>query len=84
MPQTQAATNLYERDVAGPFAALCGGGQDNDGNMESCITLAELNGGGYALGDTKPEGKDRELRMSADEITKFARGWLASHPDVTA
>lgn len=70
-------SDLYEREVSGPFAALCGGGTDNDGNMESCITLAELRGGGYALRDTKPEGVGRELRMSADEITAFARGWLA-------
>ncbi|MFJ8668108.1 DUF397 domain-containing protein [Streptomyces sp. NPDC093600] len=76
-------SNLYEREVSGPFAALCGGGTDNDGNMESCITLAELHGGGYALGDSKPEGAGRELRMSAREITEFAREWLgktdASH-----
>lgn len=84
MSEAPAATNLYEREVAGPFAALCGGGTDNDGNMESCLSIAELAGGGYALGDTKPEGKDRELRMSADEITRFARGWLASLPDATA
>ncbi|MFE6098623.1 DUF397 domain-containing protein [Streptomyces laurentii] len=70
-------TDLYEREVTGPFAALCGGGTDNDGNMESCITLAELRGGGYALGDSKPEGTGRELRMSAAEITAFAREWLA-------
>ncbi|WP_415949967.1 DUF397 domain-containing protein [Streptomyces sp. KLOTTS4A1] len=69
--------SLYDRDVTGPFAALCGGGTDNDGNMESCISLAELAGGGYALGDTKPEGAGRELRMSAEEITAFAREWLA-------
>jgi hypothetical protein len=70
-------TNLYEQQVAGPYASLCGGGTDNDGNMESCITLAELHGGGYSLGDSKPEGAGRELRMTANEITEFAKGWLA-------
>ncbi|WP_432114958.1 DUF397 domain-containing protein [Streptomyces sp. S1] len=70
-------SDLYEREVSGEFAALCGGGTDNDGNMESCITLAELHGGGYALGDSKPGGAGRELRMSAEEITAFARGWIA-------
>jgi len=69
--------NLYTREVVGPFAALCGGGTDNDGSMESCLTLAELAGGGYALGDSKPEGEGRQLRMSADELTAFAQGWLA-------
>ncbi|MER8044361.1 DUF397 domain-containing protein [Streptomyces sp. NPDC094032] len=69
-------SDLYERELSGDFAALCGGGTDNDGNMESCITLAELRGGGYALGDSKPEGAGRELRMSAAEITAFARSWI--------
>ncbi|MFD7259286.1 DUF397 domain-containing protein [Streptomyces sp. NPDC059874] len=69
--------NLYEREVSGPYASFCGGGTDNDGNMESCITLAELAGGGYSLGDSKPEGQGRELRMSAAEITDFAKGWLS-------
>ncbi|MEY9946931.1 ATP-binding protein [Kitasatospora sp. GAS1066B] len=68
--------NLYDRPVSGPFAALCGGGT-NDGSMEDCISVAELAGGGYALGDTKPEGAGRELRMSRDEITSFAEAWLA-------
>ncbi|MFJ3904234.1 DUF397 domain-containing protein [Streptomyces sp. NPDC090025] len=70
-------SDLYAREVSGQLAALCGGGTDNDGSMESCITLAELRGGGYALGDSKPEGAGRELRMSAAEITAFARSWLA-------
>ncbi|PYC87749.1 DUF397 domain-containing protein [Streptomyces tateyamensis] len=68
--------NLYERDVTGPFAALCGGGT-NDGSMEDCISVAELAGGGYALGDTKADGAGRELRMTRDEITSFAEAWLA-------
>ncbi|MFJ4964406.1 DUF397 domain-containing protein [Streptomyces sp. NPDC088729] len=68
--------NLYNAEITGPFAALCGGGTDTSGNMESCITLAELQGGGYALGDNKPEGAGRELRMSADEITAFAQAWI--------
>lgn len=71
------AKNLYDREVAGPYSKFCGGGTDNDGNMEDCITIAELAGGGYVLGDSKPEGGDRQIRMSADEITAFAEGWLA-------
>ncbi|MFJ3499700.1 MULTISPECIES: hypothetical protein [unclassified Streptomyces] len=39
-------SDLYEREVSGDFAALCGGGADSDGNMESRITLAEPHGGG--------------------------------------
>ncbi len=47
--------NLYERQAVGPFAALCGGGDEGDDSMESCITVSELHGGGYALRDSKPE-----------------------------
>ncbi|CCB74443.1 protein of unknown function [Streptantibioticus cattleyicolor NRRL 8057 = DSM 46488] len=49
--------------------------------MESCISVAELHGGGYALRDTKPEGKGHELRMSKTEITAFARTWLSQHDE---
>ncbi|WP_406362430.1 DUF397 domain-containing protein [Streptomyces sp. NBC_01579] len=67
---------LYDREVTGPFAALCGGGTDNDGSMESCITVAELAGGGFALGGNKPEDAGRELRGSREEIASFARAFL--------
>ncbi|KPI33244.1 protein of unknown function DUF397 [Actinobacteria bacterium OV450] len=66
---------LYARTIVGPYAALCGGGT-NDGNMEDCITIAELAGGGYSLRDSKDEDRS-DLRYSADEITTFARAWLA-------
>lgn len=70
---------LYERPVEGPFKKLCGGGDNSDGTMEDCLTIAPLTGGGYALGDTKAAGAGRELRMSSDEITGFAKAWLAEH-----
>ena len=66
------AENLYDKPIAGPFKALCGGGTDNDGSMEDCVTIAPLAGGGYALGDTKEEGQGRELRMSRAELLAFA------------
>nr|WP_202447110.1 DUF397 domain-containing protein [Streptomyces sp. SID5468] len=72
---------MYDRPIAGPFAALCGGGDNGDESMESCISVAELHGGGYALRDTKPEGKGHELRMSKTEITAFARTWLSQHDE---
>ncbi|MFF9644694.1 DUF397 domain-containing protein [Kitasatospora aureofaciens] len=74
------AENLYDREITGEFSALCAGGTDNDGSMESCISVAELAGGGFALGDTKPEGAGRQLRMSREEITSFAEAWLAQNP----
>ncbi|WP_329368642.1 DUF397 domain-containing protein [Streptomyces sp. NBC_00669] len=70
--------NLYDSPVAGEFAALCGGGTDNDGSMEDCLTLAELAGGGFAVRDTKTAGEGRELRFSEAELTSFATGWLAT------
>lgn len=72
--------NLYESPVKGEFAALCGGGTDNDGSMEDCLTIAELAGGGFAVRDTKPEGQSegRELRFSEAELTSFAAEWMAT------
>lgn len=70
------SSNLYDREITGPFAALCGGGT-NDGNMEDCIEIAPLVGGGYAIGDTKLKGDSPRLRFSEAEVTKFAQGWLA-------
>jgi hypothetical protein len=77
----KATTDLYDRKIEGPFSALCGGGQDNDGNMEDCIEIAPLVGGGYAVGDTKLQGDSPQLRFSEAELTKFARGWLAKNDD---
>jgi hypothetical protein len=71
--------DLYAKPVAGPFAVLCGGGTDNDGSMEDCLTIADLAGGGYAVADTKPGGQGRELRFTADELTSFATEWLKTH-----
>lgn len=77
MPQPEVP--LYDRTPVGPFSALCGGNEDNDGSQESCMTVAELAGGGYALGGNKPEDAGRELRMSRDEITGFAKAWLETN-----
>ncbi|WP_428950935.1 DUF397 domain-containing protein [Streptomyces sp. cg35] len=79
MAITPETTELYDRPVTGEFAAFCG---DNSGDtMESCVTIADLGGGGFALRDSKLEGAaaQPELRMSADEITTFAEGWLRKH-----
>ncbi|WP_405667996.1 DUF397 domain-containing protein [Streptomyces sp. NBC_00055] len=75
----QPQVPLYDREVTGPFSVLCGGGDNKDGSMEDCLTVAELAGGGYAIGGTKPEDAGRELRGSRDEITSFAKAWLEQH-----
>lgn len=70
--------NLYESEITGPFAALCGGNTDNTGSGETCMSLAELAGGGYAIGDTKPEGAGREaLRFTKEELIAGAQEILA-------
>ncbi|WP_274032566.1 DUF397 domain-containing protein [Streptomyces sp. MMBL 11-1] len=79
-----AGESLYDQEITGPFAAMCGGGTDNDGNMESCISIAPLAGGGYALGDTKPDGAGRELRMTKAEIQSFVDRWTEDHGTATA
>jgi hypothetical protein len=58
--------NLYEQEITGPFAKLCGGGT-NDGNMEDCVLAAPLEGGGLALRDSKVPDSP-ELRFSASEL----------------
>ncbi|MER6942471.1 hypothetical protein ABT294_00485 [Nonomuraea sp. NPDC000554] len=73
---TATTNNLYERPVEGPFKALCGGGDNSDGTMEDCLSIAPLSGGGYALGDTKAAGAGRELRMSRSELVNAARAIL--------
>ncbi|QMU72112.1 DUF397 domain-containing protein [Streptacidiphilus sp. P02-A3a] len=66
------ADNLYERKVTGPFAALCGGNSDNSGSAEDCLSVAELEGGGYAVRDTKLGDGSPELRFTAAELTAAA------------
>ncbi|MFE2075168.1 DUF397 domain-containing protein [Streptomyces misionensis] len=63
--------NLYGRQVVGEFSYLCTGNGTEE-NMESCIALAPLAGGGFALRDTKAEGAGQELRGSAAELLNLA------------
>lgn len=65
---------IYAANVAGPFKALCGGGTDNDGSMEDCITVAPLEGGGYALKDSKLGDDSPELRFTKAEVLAFVNG----------
>ncbi|GAA2947988.1 DUF397 domain-containing protein [Kitasatospora cinereorecta] len=67
--------SLYERPVSGAYSKFCGGNSGND--VESCMQIADLAGGGYSLTDSKPAGAGKELRMTEDELVAFARGFLA-------
>jgi hypothetical protein len=66
--------SLYEREVAGEYSKFCGGNSGND--VESCMQIADLVGGGYSLTDSKPEGAGNQLCMTEEEIVTFARGFL--------
>jgi hypothetical protein len=84
MTQVDPAKNLYERPVAGDFSFLCNGNGTEE-NMESCLSLAQLAGGGYAIRDTKDEGAGRELRGTAEELLSFAQHITNTvKPDATA
>ncbi len=64
--------NLYESTIAGPFKALCSGGDNSSGSMEDCLSFAELATGGYAVRDTKLGDESPELRFTKAELLNFA------------
>ncbi|MFJ1700427.1 DUF397 domain-containing protein [Streptomyces sp. NPDC088252] len=72
MTATTPNSSLYSRPVEGEFSYLCNGNGTEE-NMESCLSLAQLNGGGYAIRDTKAEGAGRELRGTSTELLNFAQ-----------
>ncbi|MFD4858397.1 DUF397 domain-containing protein [Streptomyces atratus] len=72
MTATKPNSNLYNRPIEGEFSFLCNGNGTEE-NMESCLSLAQLKGGGYAVQDTKAEGAGRELRASSSELLSFAQ-----------
>ncbi|MET7363167.1 DUF397 domain-containing protein [Streptomyces sp. NPDC005562] len=65
-------TDLYSRPIEGTFSFLCNGNGTEE-NMESCLTLAQLQGGGYAIQGNKPEDAGRELRGTSAELLSFAQ-----------
>lgn len=71
-------SDLYKAKVIGPYTALCGGGNDNDGSAEDCMNVAELAGGiGYAVADTKLGADSPVLRYTKAELVTGARQILA-------
>ncbi|MBT2876463.1 DUF397 domain-containing protein [Streptomyces albidoflavus] len=62
----QNGTNLYALDIHGAlFVKACGGNTHPDG--ESCVTLARIGNGAWALGDSKrPDAKP--LRFTTEEL----------------
>jgi hypothetical protein len=70
-------TDLYDRDITGPFQALCGGGDNKDGSMEDCLEIAPLDGGGYAVRDTKLGDESPELRFDRAELINLGEKAIA-------
>ncbi|MFD7066879.1 DUF397 domain-containing protein [Streptomyces sp. NPDC059913] len=59
-------SDLYALDISGAsFARACGGSTHPDG--ESCVTLARIGSGAWALGDSKRPGV-RPLRFTREEL----------------
>jgi hypothetical protein len=63
---------IYAASVIGEPETLCGGGQDNDGSMESCVRYIPVEGG-VALQDTKLGDGSPELRFDVDELRALGR-----------
>jgi hypothetical protein len=63
--------NLYDRPIEGEFSYLCNGNGTEE-TMESCLSLARVEGGGFALRDTKAAGAGQELRGTATELLNLA------------
>jgi hypothetical protein len=68
--------NLYALSAVAdaPAKKWCGG--NLGGDNETCVTTAPLvNLDAFVVGDSKPEGAGRELRMSGAELDTFAVAW---------
>ncbi|WP_428957845.1 DUF397 domain-containing protein [Streptomyces sp. cg35] len=71
-PARQATTGLYGAALVGPHTYLCNTDGSNT-DMESCLGVAELVGGGYSVNGNKPEDSGRELRGTLAEMRGLFR-----------
>ena len=69
--------NLYDKSIVGPFESLCGGNTDNNGDADDCVSVADLEGGGYAVRDAKLGEASPELRFTRDELIELGRKFTA-------
>ncbi|MFJ9318153.1 DUF397 domain-containing protein [Streptomyces globisporus] len=69
--------NLYAlpAPTADTFSDFCGG--NAGGPHETCVSLAAIPGteACFVVRDSKPEGADKELRFTGNELDDFATGW---------
>jgi hypothetical protein len=70
-------TSLYDLPAVAdaPARKWCGG--NLDGDNETCLTTRPLAGAAdaFIVGDSKPEGAGREVRMTGPELDSFAVEW---------
>jgi hypothetical protein len=71
---------LYDRKLVGPYDYMCNTDGSNT-DMESCLGVAELEGGGYSINGNKPEDTGRELRGTLGELRALYRV-LRNNPDI--
>ncbi|MFI1728164.1 DUF397 domain-containing protein [Streptomyces acidicola] len=75
-----ATPNLYELPAATDETPRnwCGG--NLGGDNETCMTTVPLAGAvdAFVVGDSKPEGRSYELRMTGAELDAFAIEWARS------
>lgn len=67
MEKNPEQTGLYERDLVGPYDYMCNTDGSNT-DMESCLGLAELAGGGYSIKGVSEEHSGREVRGTLGEL----------------
>jgi hypothetical protein len=78
--ESETNANLYSRDLVGPYNYMCNTDGSNT-DMESCLGIAELKGGGYSITGNKAEDSGRELRGSLDEFRALYRV-LRNRPEI--
>ncbi|MGW0996412.1 hypothetical protein [Streptomyces sp. NPDC002520] len=71
---------IYNQPLVGPHSYMCNTDGSNT-DMESCLGVAELVGGGYSINGNKPEDTGRELRGTLDELRGLYQQ-LASIPEI--
>lgn len=69
--------NLYELSAAADATPKTWCGGNLGGDNETCMTTVPLSGAAdaFVVGDSKSEGRGKELRMTGAELDDFAVNW---------
>jgi hypothetical protein len=80
-PTPALTGDLYTRGLVGPHTYMCNTDGSNT-DMESCLGIAELAGGGYSIGGNKPEDSGHEVRGTLDELRSLFQQ-MAANPAIS-